>query len=204
MRRVILAALVFAAVSAATVFAFNPDELNKITFDNSTGSKIEMVFLSPADSQYWGPDIIGADYFLKKYSVQYNKPFCELSPETLTTFMQHEWPGNVRELENLIKRVVVLGSETHVRDELIHIIAAAAHQPAAPAPARRTPIAAAEASDATTRSLKDISRSAARVVERELILKMLQRTRWNRKETAGNLGISYKALLYKIKENGLD
>jgi DNA-binding NtrC family response regulator len=42
------------------------------------------------------------------------------------------------------------------------------------------------------------------VVERELIVKMLQQTRWNRKETAENLGISYKALLYKIKEHGLE
>ena len=53
-------------------------------------------------------------------------------------------------------------------------------------------------------SLKDIARSAAREAERELILRMLTRTRWNRKEAAGHLGISYKALLYKIKENGLD
>ena len=53
-------------------------------------------------------------------------------------------------------------------------------------------------------SLKDISRHAAREAERELILRMLQHTRWNRKEAAEILGISYKALLYKIKENGLD
>ena len=53
-------------------------------------------------------------------------------------------------------------------------------------------------------SLKDISRQAAREAERDLILRMLQQTRWNRKETAEMLGISYKALLYKIKENGLD
>jgi two-component system, NtrC family, response regulator AtoC len=53
-------------------------------------------------------------------------------------------------------------------------------------------------------SLKDISRNAAREAERELILRMLQHTRWNRKEAAEILGISYKALLYKIKENGLD
>jgi len=53
-------------------------------------------------------------------------------------------------------------------------------------------------------SLKDISRTAAREAERELILQMLTRTRWNRKEAAEILGISYKALLYKIKENGLD
>jgi two-component system response regulator AtoC len=53
-------------------------------------------------------------------------------------------------------------------------------------------------------SLKEIARAAAREAERELILRMLTRTRWNRKEAAEILGISYKALLYKIKENGLD
>jgi two-component system response regulator AtoC len=141
---------------------------------------------------------------LKKSCVQYNKPFFEMSPDTMKIFMEYDWPGNVRELENLIKRVVVLGSETHVREDLVHVIATAARRPVAPASGPRGPVAAGEASDATACSLKDISRSAARVVERELILKMLQQTRWNRKETAENLGISYKALLYKIKENGLD
>lgn len=65
MRKIILAIVIFGAVSTAAVCAFNPDELNKITFQNTTGGKIEMIFLSPRDSQYWGPDIIGADYFLK-------------------------------------------------------------------------------------------------------------------------------------------
>lgn len=65
MRKAALAAAVICLVSAAAAFAFNPDELNKITFDNSTGKKIEMIFLSPGDSNFWGPDIIGADYFLK-------------------------------------------------------------------------------------------------------------------------------------------
>jgi hypothetical protein len=65
MRKALVAALAFTAVSAATAFAFNPDKLNKITFDNATGTKIEMIFLSPGDSKFWGPDIIGADYFLK-------------------------------------------------------------------------------------------------------------------------------------------
>jgi DNA-binding NtrC family response regulator len=64
--------------------------------------------------------------------------------------------------------------------------------------------ASAGASAASNVSLKDIARSAARGAERELILRMLTRTRWNRKEAAEILGISYKALLYKIKENGLD
>src|SRR5258705_282099 len=64
--------------------------------------------------------------------------------------------------------------------------------------------APAGASAPSNISLKDISRTAAREAERELILRMLTRTRWNRKEAAEILGISYKALLYKIKENGLD
>jgi len=79
--------------------------------------------------------------------------------------------------------------------------AAVAAAPAGP----MTPTAiAAAAAEAGNYSLKDISRTAAREAERELIFKMLQQTRWNRKETAEILGISYKALLYKIKENGLD
>jgi DNA-binding NtrC family response regulator len=65
-------------------------------------------------------------------------------------------------------------------------------------------VAATAAAGTVSVSLKDIARSAAREAERELILRMLTRTRWNRKEAAEILGISYKALLYKIKENGLD
>jgi two-component system, NtrC family, response regulator AtoC len=133
------------------------------------------------------------DYFLKKYSVQYNKPHSEIGPDTRRLFMDYDWPGNIRELENLIKRAVVLGDEAAIRKDMTHGLAMAA--PVGPA---------ATAAEAGHYSLKDISRTAARQAERELILKMLQRTRWNRKETAKILGISYKALLYKIKEGGLD
>jgi len=173
-----------------------------------------------------------SDYFLKKYSVQYNKPYIELSQETMNLLMEYDWPGNIRELENLIKRTVVLASEAPIRKEMMHGIAMAAHRlqsiaaqhpsivpsralaavgaaagsgPSSPhsGPLTPTEIACA-AAEAGNYSLKDISRTAAREAERELIFKMLQQTRWNRKETAEILGISYKALLYKIKENGLD
>jgi two-component system response regulator AtoC len=173
------------------------------------------------------------DYFLKKYSVQYNKPYTELSPDTMRMFRDHDWPGNIRELENLIKRAVVLGSEAPIRKEIAHGIAMASHRAAMAAAMQQTPAGpqssrppqpaaagtaaagaptgpmrpaeiAAAAAEAGNYSLKDISRTAAREAERELIFKMLQQTRWNRKETAEILGISYKALLYKIKENGLD
>src|SRR5881409_3399108 len=55
------------------------------------------------------------EYFLKKYSVQYNKPYSDISPDTMHLFMDYDWPGNVRELENLIKRAVVLATELPIR-----------------------------------------------------------------------------------------
>src|SRR5207244_130030 len=148
------------------------------------------------------------EYFLKKYSVQYNKPFSEISTDTMHLFMEYDWPGNVRELENLIKRAVILATEAPIRKEISHGIAMAAHRAApvtsgarqpqavratAPAPADAhhagaaaaptSPAAiAAAAAEAGNYSLKDISRTAAREAERELIFKMLQQTRWNRKE----------------------
>jgi hypothetical protein len=90
-----------ALVCATTAFAFNPDELNKITFHNDTGTKIEMIFLSPGDSQYWGPEIIGADYFLKDggsigYYVHY--------PDTSFTFdiMATDDKGNKFEVRDFV------------------------------------------------------------------------------------------------------
>ena len=134
----------------------------------------------------------------------------------MALLIEHDWPGNVRELENLIKRIVVLGDDAATRRDLSRSVAMAADRAAQAAGSRSSVIAMRErpdglhavatqaADDEGSCSLKDISRTAARKAERELISRMLQQTRWNRKETAGILGISYKALLYKIKENGLD
>ena len=128
----------------------------------------------------------------------------ELSDETLDLFAGYDWPGNVRELENLVKRIVVLGDEAAAHEviERRQITAPIrAQQPDATAVA-----AAAPQADAGSRltSVKDLGRTAAREAERVAILDMLERTRWNRKEAAEILGISYKALLYKIKDNRLD
>ena len=195
------------------------------------------------------------DHFLKKYSVQYNKSAGSVSADLASRFMNYDWPGNVRQLENLIKRMVVLGSEAAIVRELQQPAATPVFRPlsapssnprafvhpplppAVPPPAAAgmgaasfvgagaarsavidaEPTAAVGGDVAATLaadpsmplepgsvSLKDIARTAAREAERELILRMLTRTRWNRKEAAEILGISYKALLYKIKESGLD
>ena len=161
------------------------------------------------------------EHFLRKYSAQYNKPLTAISPELSQQFLGYDWPGNVRQLENMVKRMVVLGTEAGISRELLQPVFAgrAATLPSPPAAATvpsppvadaavcvAAPAAAGAVShDATASvSLKDIARTAAREAERELILRMLTRTRWNRKEAAEILGVSYKALLYKIKENGLD
>ena len=164
--------------------------------------------------------------FLRQYAEHYNKPPLALATDTLRLFAEYDWPGNVRELENLIKRTVILGSDESIRRELAESIAgrtfragpipalqprrpAASPSPVAPAPSAAVPGAgpapapAAASPMAFSGSLKDIARHAAREAERELIFRTLQQTRWNRREAAEILGISYKALLYKIKEAAL-
>jgi two-component system response regulator AtoC len=162
-------------------------------------------------------------FFLQLYADRYNRHIPTLGQDTQRLFLEYAWPGNVRELENAIKRVVVLGSDTTVRNEIAEAIAGRdphvgrapvletmAAGPPAPsktvAPAAPPPEApvSLDRDGAEEHSLKAIARKAARAAERTLIARTLQHTRWNRREAAAILGISYKALLYKIKEAELD
>jgi transcriptional regulator with PAS, ATPase and Fis domain len=156
-----------------------------------------------------------AALFLNQYSEHYNKSRPALANDTLRLFLEYDWPGNVRELENLVRRTVILGSDESIRREIAEAIARKTRRPGpipvlvhprAPAEPAPEPAAApiadpqARAAPAPTGSLKEIAREAARGAERQLISRTLQQTRWNRREAAEILGISYKALLYKIKE----
>ncbi len=155
-------------------------------------------------------------HFLARYSEHYNKGPLALATDTLRLFAEYDWPGNVRELENLVKRMVILGSDTAIRREVADAIAARLLR-VGPIPALQpivAPVAplaeavperpALPVAPIYSGSLKDIGRSAAREAERELIYRTLRQTRWNRREAAEILGISYKALLYKIKDAELD
>ena len=129
-----------------------------------------------------------SDYFLVKHCTQLGRMHSRLSARALDTFMDYSWPGNIRELENVVKKIVALNDEELALSELM-----------------RTPNATgAVTADARTRSLKVASKAASREAERELILKALGRTRWNRKRAAQELQISYKSLLYKLKQIGMD
>jgi two-component system response regulator AtoC len=149
--------------------------------------------------------------------VEYDKPTVDLSDTVARLCWGYEWPGNVRQLENMMKRRVVLDSEESLLTELQQPVAVFPHRAHAstssvPHQALATAVpmgetAADPPATPTTEgqvSLKDISRTASRGAEGEMILRALTRTHWNRKEAAGILGISYKALLYKIKGSGLD
>ncbi|MGH9398247.1 MAG: sigma 54-interacting transcriptional regulator [Terriglobia bacterium] len=129
-----------------------------------------------------------AKFFLDRYSGLYARPRPQIDPVMADRLSDYSWPGNVRELENAMKRMVALGTASVTLAEL--------SEPAAPP---GTPNTAHE-----PHSLKQAARAASRQAERELILKVLSRTRWNRKRAAEELQISYKALLYKLKQIGLE
>lgn len=144
-----------------------------------------------------------AEHFISMYGEQYGKEVRPLSQETMNVMMAYSWPGNVRELENMIKRMVVLGSEQTVLKEIQRQDSAVAVARAPEEPSLELGSMGADMSGSEGFDLKAISKRAARVAEKKVIERVLGQTRWNRKEAAQRLQISYKALLYKMKENGL-
>jgi len=135
------------------------------------------------------------DYFLRKYTQEYKRDFRPLSPEALRFLQSQKWPGNVRQLENLIKQVVVRDDEQILYDLLE--TKPSVDDPLGPLP----PVAGDE--DGTLSLKKRVSRAVERE-ERRLISEVLRRTNWNRRKASKILEISYRSLLYKIKEYRLN
>jgi transcriptional regulator with GAF, ATPase, and Fis domain len=134
------------------------------------------------------------EYFLDKFSKKYQRKINPLSEKMMKAFSQYHWSGNVRELENVVQRFVVLGDEKAIIEELNPL-------------AKRDNVPEENSggvNEKTWPSLKKVHHEAALKVETEMILKALEMTNWNRKKAANILNISYKTLLYKVKESGLD
>lgn len=129
-----------------------------------------------------------AEYLRRNFNDRFQREAPPLSKEALYLLKQRNWPGNVRELENCVARYVVLGSE-----EAFYMDRAepkSFHFSYVPAPDGKIP-------------LKRIAQQATRRMERDVILKVLQANQWNRRKAAEVLKISYRALLYKVRQAGL-
>jgi two-component system, NtrC family, response regulator AtoC len=146
------------------------------------------------------------EYFHMKYSEHYRKHPPMFSEYAVARMMEYAWPGNIRELENLVKRYVIVGNEAQIIREL------ATHKPIVSSMSLPAPVAPAAQSGAVQvmqtpagnsefemPSLLEIGRRAAMQAEREAIERVLAQTRWNRRQAAKILKISYKALLNKLK-----
>jgi two-component system response regulator AtoC len=138
-------------------------------------------------------------HFVEKYRRRYRGGLEVVAPEVLERFHAYDWPGNVRELENLVRRLVVLRDPAMVLGELGAGRVSGPRNVAAHA-MRSDPALPPIPEDAP---LKEVARRAARLAEREAILRALMRTGWNKRKAARRLQISYKALLYKIRDCGI-
>ena len=121
--------------------------------------------------------------FIEKYRERYQSSVQQFPKDMMETFLRYDWPGNVRQLENVVKRYLIL-PDADVSSEL----RGASLEPVAP------PVQAANL------SLKEVAGQAAEIAEKEVVLRVLEQTGWNRKESARRLRISYKALRNKLKK----
>jgi transcriptional regulator with PAS, ATPase and Fis domain len=129
-------------------------------------------------------------HFMARFSARYARTPVPLSPKLLEACLKHPWPGNLRELENFVKRFLILGDEDLAVAEL------ETQEEEGPAAAASPP--------EKTGDLKSLVRNLKDEAEIQAIRRELDQTNWNRKKAAANLNISYKALLYKIRQFGLD
>ena len=165
------------------------EEIENGTFRQDLFYRINVVnlYLPPLRERRGDIDDL-TNYFLDYYNRKYNCRARALSPEMMGVLQKYHWPGNIRELENLVKRYVILGSEEAISSDL----STREDEYFNPDIPIDGPI-----------SLKKITRQAVRELERKVILKVLQAHHWNRKQAAKSLNISYRALLYKIRDAGL-
>jgi two-component system response regulator AtoC len=134
------------------------------------------------------------DVFLDRYARQYLRPRSIITPATMQLFRAYSWPGNVRELEHTIKRIVLLGSQDWLVEDLSHDVSL---------PPITSVVGTPGAPAAEAPSLTAIARAAALQAERRALKQVLDRVHWNRRQAARLLRVSYRTLRRKIEQCGL-
>jgi two-component system response regulator AtoC len=133
-------------------------------------------------------------HFMGLFASRYARNPLPVSPPLVEACMRYHWPGNLRELENFVKRYLILGDESLVLGDLeVKAAEVAGGAEASVRAAMREP-----------GDLKSLVRGVKDEAEIEAITRALERTKWNRKEASRLLNISYKALLYKIRQYNID
>jgi DNA-binding NtrC family response regulator len=128
---------------------------------------------------------------MTRMAERYARAPLPLSPALLKACQDHSWPGNLRELNNFLKRYLILGDENLAVSELI------------PRNDGNGGLRSDAARGAEAGGLKSLARGAKDEAEAQAITQALEQTNWNRKQAAVILQISYKALLYKIRQYGI-
>ena len=129
-----------------------------------------------------------AEYFRQRFQEQYGMKCEALPAEMLDYFENLEWPGNIRELSNVMARYVLIGLEATIDPDNS---------------SRSSRHKSLSDSDGKPLTLKVLAKEATKEMERNVILEALRANRWNRRKTAEDLKISYRALIYKIRDAGL-
>ena len=182
-----------AAIKARVICATNRDLEEEVQVGNFRADlfyRINVVKLSlPSLRERRGDIRALCAYFTNLFSEKFNAPAPALSASMLSVLEAYHWPGNIRELENLMKRYVILGSDEGMTAELL-----------------ATTVGDEMGSEINVDEpvfLKKLTKQARRQMEQKIILKAMETNQWNRKKTARFLNISYRALLYKLKEAGV-
>jgi two-component system response regulator AtoC len=148
------------------------------------------------------------EHYIKEYTTVFGDKKIQLpNQSTITKMSSYHWPGNIRELQNVLKRLMILGEGEEIIDELLkttgpqqrfYDLVATKYKPSIPVGLWK--VNGENGPDLSSLSLKKIRKKTADRVEKEFISYVLEKTIWNRTKAAKILDISYKALLYKIKD----
>lgn len=156
------------------------DEVNAQRFRNDLYFKLHVIQLEipplrlrPVDIDFY------SEIFLREFNIQFSKNV-QLSPTAKQSLRTYTWPGNIRELRNVIQRSVLLSTRDYISVEELHLIRTNS----------RTEVAMGE----------PLPQVTLRELEQRLILQTLRRMNGNRTHTAKALGISLRALRYKLNE----